>query len=105
MTPARRGLPRHLIAERRWQAARAAQEQRCRCGTVVLFGLDDDVCATTAMVEPRIIDVAEAEQLREQGRAIYFRDGGNRLWRLDDGINGSFVRHRLLAEHVCQESS
>jgi hypothetical protein len=105
MSPAR-GLPRHLVAQRRWQAARKAQELRCPCGTVVWFGLDDDECAMTAMVEQPIVDLADAQALLEQGRVIFYRDRVGQLWRLHDGgITGSFVRNGLLVEHVCQESA
>lgn len=66
--------------------ARAASAKECACGAPVLVGLDEDVMALTATVDPEPLRPAEELLAMAEGRWVYRireHDGRRELHRRD----------------------
>lgn len=96
--------------------ARYVQRHRCgRCRVIVLVGLDDEVCANTAVVDPVPITAVEERQERADGRKTYaLKHRGRRLylvrrnqWQVAGSPAGSAkpygpLGYVVVADHQCR---
>lgn len=98
-------VPQDLINERGGEAWRNASTRRCpTCSQIVLYGLDGDVCALSARVDPTPLTVLGEAVAVISGRGTYnlTRVGGRqRLYLRDaDAIEGD-RRYPVVPEHRC----
>jgi hypothetical protein len=79
-------LQHHLENTGRWNTdgiSRAVHAARCRCGARVLRGLDAEMCALPAVVDPAPLDPAGEMQALITGRATYRLRHINTRWEID----------------------